>query len=145
MATLVNKSVSVTSASGSTHTFTTAALHFTAAESNTTEGEEVQRSIKVTATFTGDAEDWDATAEASLINRIAAELSIEPSRVKIEAVFQGSIVVLFVIDNPPPPTFSPTVVLTPTPASDDNVVVLVTVIVVSAAFFLVSSLRASSK
>jgi len=88
---LVNKSASITSASGSVHTFT-------AAESNTTAAGEVQ----VTATFTGQATEWDDTAQASAISRIADELSISPSRIKVEAVFEGSIVILFIIDNPTP-------------------------------------------
>jgi len=88
---LVNKSVSITSASGSVHTFT-------AAESNTTAAGEVQ----VTATFTGQASEWDETAQVSAISRIADELAISPSRITVEAVFEGSVVVLFIIHTPTP-------------------------------------------
>jgi len=125
----VKQEVKITTASGNT-------LTLAAAESNTTD----EGNVEVTATFNGEASDWDETAETSAINKIAGELNIDPSRVTVTAIFTGSIVVQFVIDNrtpaPPPP---PVVVMTPTPSSGDSVAVWLVILVVAVAVFVAAN------
>jgi len=58
--------------------------------------------VEVSLVVSGDVNDFDTTARQSVITAFANNLNIDPSRVQIISVTQGSVVFIFKIINPTP-------------------------------------------